>query len=190
MEFLKEYLGEELYKQVEEKLKGNDKVKLANLASGEFVSKQKYIDKENEVNTLNSELSTLKEEIKNTDVEGLKNKIKELEDNSAKEIEKIKTESAAKELMNNYKFSSKLAQESALSRLLAKNLKLEGDKLLGADDYMKTLMNDYPEAFVTEDKKEDKKDQPGIKVKTGSDHENKGGSETLSLSDAIADFYK
>ena len=45
MEFLKEYLGDELYSQVEAKLKDNDKVKLANLASGEYVSKSKYDDK-------------------------------------------------------------------------------------------------------------------------------------------------
>jgi hypothetical protein len=34
MEFLKQYLGDELYAQVAEKLTGNDKVKLANLADG------------------------------------------------------------------------------------------------------------------------------------------------------------
>lgn len=44
MEFLKEILGDDLYTQVETKLKGNDKVKLANLASGEYVSKSKYDD--------------------------------------------------------------------------------------------------------------------------------------------------
>lgn len=42
MEFLKELLGEELYKQVESKLKGNDNVKLANLKSGEYVDKGKF----------------------------------------------------------------------------------------------------------------------------------------------------
>ncbi len=44
MEFLKEYLGEELYAQVAEKLKGNDKVALGNLAGGEYVSRHKYAD--------------------------------------------------------------------------------------------------------------------------------------------------
>lgn len=42
MEFLKEILGEELYAQVAAKLEGNKTVKLANLASGEYVSKAKY----------------------------------------------------------------------------------------------------------------------------------------------------
>ena len=49
MEWLKEFLGDELYSQVEAKLKGNDKVKLANLASGEYVSKSKFDDKEKEL---------------------------------------------------------------------------------------------------------------------------------------------
>ena len=39
MEFLKKILGEELYAQVAAKLEGNDSVKLANLATGEYVSK-------------------------------------------------------------------------------------------------------------------------------------------------------
>ena len=43
MEFLKEILGEELYTQVEAKLQGHEKdVKIANLASGDYVSKSKY----------------------------------------------------------------------------------------------------------------------------------------------------
>ncbi len=39
MEFLKEILGEDLYNQVAEKLKGNDKVKLVNIADGSYVEK-------------------------------------------------------------------------------------------------------------------------------------------------------
>ena len=39
MDWLKEHLGDELYSKVTEKLKDNDKVKLANLASGEYIGK-------------------------------------------------------------------------------------------------------------------------------------------------------
>ena len=42
MEFLKEFLGEDLYNQVAEKLKGNDKVKLVNIADGSYVEKSIY----------------------------------------------------------------------------------------------------------------------------------------------------
>ena len=41
MEFLKTVLGDELYAQVETKLKGFN-VKLADLSSGAYVSKPKY----------------------------------------------------------------------------------------------------------------------------------------------------
>ena len=37
MEFLKQYISPELYAQLEEELKGNDKVKLGNLADGSYV---------------------------------------------------------------------------------------------------------------------------------------------------------
>ena len=65
MEFLKEFLGDELYAQVEAKLKGNDKVKIANLASGEYVSKSKYDDKVAELATANTTIGQLKGNIRN-----------------------------------------------------------------------------------------------------------------------------
>ena len=48
MEFLKEALGDELFGAVEEKLAGNENIKLANLASGGYVSREKYAALENE----------------------------------------------------------------------------------------------------------------------------------------------
>lgn len=189
MEWLKEFLGDELYAQVSEKLKGNNKVKLANLASGEYVAKQKYTDKESEVATLNTELAALKEAAKKfegIDVDALNQKIKDLEANSAKEIEKVKRESVAKELLSGYKFTSKLAQESALNKLLSKELKLEGDKLLGADDFMKPLQTECPEAFANDDGGT----KPPVVVNTGGSHEGGQPAQTPSLESAISDFYK
>lgn len=42
MEFLKPVLGEALYEQVQEKLKGQKDIKLANLALGQYVDKRKF----------------------------------------------------------------------------------------------------------------------------------------------------
>lgn len=64
MDWLKEYLGEELYSQVEEKLKGNDKVKLANLANGEYVAKAKYDD---DLKTKDTKITELTEKVKKFD---------------------------------------------------------------------------------------------------------------------------
>ncbi|MDE5602258.1 MAG: hypothetical protein K2J16_07155 [Clostridia bacterium] len=49
MEFLKQHISPELYQQLEEALKGNDKVKLGNLADGSYVSKRKFDDEAQKV---------------------------------------------------------------------------------------------------------------------------------------------
>lgn len=67
MEFLKDALGEELYNQVAAKLKGNDKIKLANLADGGYVSKEKFdasqttiTDLQNQLKDRDTDIATLK----------------------------------------------------------------------------------------------------------------------------------
>ena len=57
MEFLKEVLGDELYNQVAAKLKGNDKIKLANLADGGYVGKEKFDASETTVTDLRKQLA-------------------------------------------------------------------------------------------------------------------------------------
>lgn len=176
MEFLKEFLGEELYSQVADKLKGNEKVKLANLASGEYVAKQKFNDKEAEVSTLNTQLSDLKKELNKfagIDVEALNNKIKELEIESSKKINSIKRESAVKDILNGYKFSSKSAKESVFNKMLAKDLKFENDELLGAEDYINVIKKEDPKAFLDED-------EEGA-YSTGKEHSGNEGDQMADM---------
>lgn len=54
---LKEALGDELYTKVAEKLKGNEKVKLANLADGGYVGKEKFDASETTVKDLKQQLA-------------------------------------------------------------------------------------------------------------------------------------
>lgn len=83
MEFLKEHLGEELYTQVAEKLSKSD-LKLANLASGDYVSKAKFLTAEQTANDAqdllkerDTQLADLK---KNTgDADALKAQIADLQ---------------------------------------------------------------------------------------------------------------
>ena len=70
MEFLKEYLGEELYSQVAKKLKDNDKVKLANLAEGQYVAKGKFEAMEAKVTALTNDLAG-----RDTDLADLQKKV-------------------------------------------------------------------------------------------------------------------
>jgi hypothetical protein len=57
MEFLKEVLTPELYQSLENALKGNDKIKLGNLASGEYVSKRKLDDEAQKANDFATQIA-------------------------------------------------------------------------------------------------------------------------------------
>ncbi len=110
MEFLKEVLGEELYKQFETKvnefngkLENKDKqIKLGNLGNGEYVSKGKYDSLEAEKNNLskqNEELNSTIETLKNgnKDNKKLQDTITELQgklETANKDLERIQEESA------------------------------------------------------------------------------------------------
>ena len=78
MEFLKTVLGDELYAQVEAKLKGFN-VKLADLSSGAYVSKPKYDD---DIKTKETKISELTETVKKydgVDIQKLQGEIKDWE---------------------------------------------------------------------------------------------------------------
>lgn len=67
MDFLKDVLGDELYSKVAEKLKGNDKIKLANLADGGYVGKEKFDAAQATVADLQKQLAD-----RDKDIAGLK----------------------------------------------------------------------------------------------------------------------
>lgn len=127
MEFLKEILGEELYKQVETAIQthnttpGNkDKqIKLANLSSGQYVDKGKYdsavAEKENlagQIKTLNSTIGELKKN--NADNEALQTTITDLQG-------KLKEQQTANE---------KIAKTYALKGAFAKEGVIDPDYLI------------------------------------------------------------
>lgn len=93
MEFLKQHLTPELYQQLENALTGNDKVKIGNLAEGEYVSKRKYDDEVQKTADLTAKIAerdTQIEELGKTAglTEDFKKQIKDLQDaNKASETE-------------------------------------------------------------------------------------------------------
>ncbi len=122
-EFLREVLGEDLYKQVAAKLEGNEKIKLANLADGRYVDKAKFEKLEEENNGLKGLMDNSKAEIENLkkslgtgDVE-TKNKLAELQ-------QKYDTDTKAlNERIEKREFD--FALSSALRESKAKNPKTE-----------------------------------------------------------------
>lgn len=65
MEFLKQHIPAELYQQLEQALKGNDKVKLGNLADGSYVSKHKFDDEAQKVMDLTAQIAERDKQIAN-----------------------------------------------------------------------------------------------------------------------------
>lgn len=97
MEFLKQILGDELYGQVTEKLKGSN-IKLADLSKGEYVGKGKFT----EIEAMNGELKTQLVEA-NKQIEAFK----------GMDIEGVK------KAADDYKAAAKKAQEDADAKIAA-----------------------------------------------------------------------
>lgn len=104
MEFLKDVLGDELYNQVAEKLKGNEKIKLANLADGGYVGKEKFDAAETTIADLKKQLAD-----RDKDIAALK---KSAGDNE--ELKKQLEELQAKYKADTEAFNAKL-KENALN---------------------------------------------------------------------------
>ena len=185
MDFLKTYLDDETYSKLETALKGKeDEVKLANLATGEYVSKGKYdadlkkevdaqADTKGQMKTLTEQIDALKKTAGNSDE--LTAKIEEIQASNKAELERIKTESSAR--MKIAKVDLAIIEmggknATAVRALLdLENVKLDGEKVLGLKEQVDAKKTEFPYLFG-EAKKifvNDAKNPPG---KTGTDPEN------------------
>ena len=158
MEFLKEYLGDELYSQVEAKLKDNDKVKLANLASGEYVSKSKYDDKEEELKTANKQLANLSETVKKFEGEDIENLKKQLTDSQEKydnDISALQTTMKKMAAVDSWLDAHPSKQLNLLkAQFNLDKIEIEKDGTMkGLDEQGKTLTETYKDMFIIEQPK-------------------------------------
>lgn len=158
------------WEQFEAATKG---AKFVDLSEGGYVSVNKYNDdlaaKAKEIETLNGAIST-----RDTDLETLKKQLEEagadstkLQETSASlaalqskydgdmkaykaQLKKQSYEFAVREFANTQKFSSKAAKELFVQKMTAKELKMEDNKILGADDFVAAYKADNSDSFVTE----------------------------------------
>ena len=170
MEFLKEILGEELFSQVSEKVNTynsdeknkENQVKIGNLGSGNYVGKEKFDAKETEIAGLKEQLKNANTEIqsyKDMDIESIKQSVTDWEtkyntDTQAlqEKLAKKDYEYKVKEKVSNLKFTSESAKKSFMADLIAKDLKIENDAILGFDDFVKSYKETDPNAFENEQK--------------------------------------
>jgi hypothetical protein len=138
MEFLKQYLGDELYAQVAEKLTGNDKVKLANLADGGYVAKGKFDELEIDKGKLAKQVADLQK----VDGAALQGQVDQLtKDNAALKMGR-KLDAAL--------MAAKAHDVTAVGALLdmGKISLDDSGKLVGADEQIKALQQSHAWAFA------------------------------------------
>lgn len=186
MEFLKEILGEELYAQVAAKLEGNDSVKLANLATGEYVSKSKYVD---ELAVKDKRIQELADTIKNfegVDVKQLQDDVENWKIKYNQDLESARLDSAIQLAIA----KSGTLSEKALMGLLDKDkIKFDKDgKLTGLDEQIEAIKKEDSFLFKAA---EPNKPKEGDDVVLDGDH---GGSPKpeapTTLAGAISEYYK
>ena len=142
MDFLKEHLGDELYAQVESKLKSNDKVKLANLAGGEYVGKDKFLALETEKKGLLAQIQERDaqlEQLKKVDAGALQSKIAELQ--KANDAWATKVQSMAlNHAIDAAILKSKGRNPKAIKALLdTDKIKMDGDAVTGIDEQIDAI---------------------------------------------------
>lgn len=148
-------------------------VKLVDLNEGGYVSKHKHESeleaKAKEIETLNGTITT-----RDTDLEGLKKQLEAAGADSAKIAEltskfeelqnKYDTDSkqykeqlahqayefAVKEFAASKNFSSQAARRDFIQSMIAKNLQMENNMILGADDFVKAYTENNQDAFIEE----------------------------------------
>lgn len=169
MEFLKEILGEELYKQLESKINehnGNEAnkdklIKIANLASGEYVGKGKFDGLQETINAKDIEIANankLIEDLKKASKgnEELQGKFSQYEQENAKlqaELQQTKIKSAIKVgLLAEHCNDVDYVTYKLMEKLKEKNESLEldeNDNIKGWDDKLSGLKTQLPSQFAS-----------------------------------------
>lgn len=147
MEFLKEVLGDELYSQVSEKLKGS-KVKLADLSNGDYVDKNKFTALEGKLKDQSDLLTAANKQIedfKGMDVDKIKATADEykqkyedfVKDTEAKENTRLFNEGLDK-LLTSEKYNVK-DLVSLKAHLNMDAITRDGENFIGLEDQIKPL---------------------------------------------------
>lgn len=136
---------------------------------------QKQYDEE--IKKRDDDLSSLQEQLKNADVDATK--VKELNDKIAsmkeenekatktyeQQLETQRYEFAIKERANGLNFSSGSAKKTFIADAIAKGMKLDGDNVLGFDDFVEAYKKEDAAAFS---ESEEENTKPHFTVPTGN----------------------
>lgn len=163
MEFLKDILGEDLYSQVETKVNAHNEqnkdkqIKIANLGNGDYVSKSKYDALQSELQNQKDLLKTANTEIdsyKSMDIEAIKKsaedyktKFEAAEKDYQAKIKEMEYDNQLDKYVGTLNLKNDIYKKEVISRIKEKQLKFDGDTLLGGEELVKGFKEQYAEAF-------------------------------------------
>lgn len=142
--------------------------KFVDLSEGNYVSKSKFDDeiaaKDSQINTLNStittrdaDLETLKQQLstESANSQSITQELANLQaryttdaQNYQAQLQKQAYEFAVKDFANNKQFTSKAAKRDFINSMIAKDLKMDSGKILGAEDFVTAYSTENADAFV------------------------------------------
>lgn len=159
MDFLKNLFGDkqlsydELVKAVEVHNKANkdEQIKIANLAGGEYVSKEKYDAKEKELTKANEQLTNLNDTVKAFEGEKaeLDTKVKELDKQYKKEMKDMQEGFAKDKAIGDWFSQNKTNYTDLLKgKFDMSKITVDGDKVIGLEEQGKLLLEQYKDLFT------------------------------------------
>ncbi len=168
------------WEQLEEKLKDNKDVKIANLAAGSHISKGKYDDVVAELNTANETIKGLRETVSQfdgVDLDGLKKSVKDWEDKYNTDIAAVKLDSAVNVALVEAKAKNPKLTKAALDMSV---IKMDGENLLGLTEQLDKLKETDAYLFDVETKEDDQAGKGGAFVfSTGGNHTGGGNNDAF-----------
>ena len=168
------------FEQLEEKLKDNKEIKLANLAAGSHVDKRKYDDVVAQLGTANDTIKGLQDTVSKfdgVDVEKLKKDASDWENKYNTDIAAVKLDSAVNLALVGAKAKNPKLAKAALDMSV---IKLDGEKLLGFNEQIDKLKES--DAYLFDVEEEPTKGGAHI-ISTGGTHT--GGSNTDAFTVAM-----
>lgn len=181
MEKLKALFGSEAltWEQLEEKLKDNKEVKIANLAAGSHVDKRKYDDKVAELGTANETIKGLRETVAKfdgVDVEKLKKDASDWETKYNTDIAAVKLDSAVNMALVNAKAKNPKLAKAALDMSV---IKMDGENIIGLSEQLDNLKKSDAYLFEEEQKADGGKPGGAFVFNTGGNHEGGGNADAF-----------
>lgn len=190
VEFLKTLFGDKALTFDEfAKAVGDSKdIKLANLADGKYVDKQKLDDKVGELDTANKTIADLQDAVKKfdgVDVDALNKQIGDLKEKYDKDTSALKLNSALDMALVSAKAKNPKLAKAALDMSV---IKLDGDKLLGFEEQIARIKESDGYLFETEDGNQN--NNSGSYADSGAGHSS-GNVDTapITMRGALSEHY-